>query len=34
MTARESGTPRIERDEIEPVVDEIFNVWVSGSADR
>lgn len=31
MTARESDNPRIEWDEIEPVVDEIFNVWASGS---
>ena len=29
--ARESDTPRIEWDEIKPVVHEIFNVWVSGS---
>jgi hypothetical protein len=31
MTVRESDTSRIEWGEIEPVVDEIFNVWLSGS---
>jgi hypothetical protein len=31
MAARESDTPRIGWDEIEPVVDEIFSVWVFGA---
>lgn len=31
MAVRESDIPGIEWDEIEPVVDEIFSVWESGS---
>ena len=31
MAARNSDSPRIEWDEIEPVADEIFGVWASGS---
>ncbi len=31
MAARELDLPRVDWGEIEPVADEIFNVWVSGS---
>ena len=31
MAAHESDTPHIEWDQIEPVVNEIFNVWDSGA---